>query len=130
MPDIVLSPASIEDLIRQVEGIKQIAEARNAGGWPLFMYDETWKYETTGNNTCDVCYELEYIFNSGEGNGPRIPELFPQWTREGTYRIRPRVHQNPDYPHLYKRCNCTITMLHPMETLKERLNREIEERIV
>ena len=129
MPDIVLSPASVEDLIGQVEDIKQIAENRNAGGWPLFMDDETWLYETTGNNTCEVCYELEYVFNSGEANGPLIPTMFPQWIRESTYRIRPQVHDNPDYPELYGPCNCTITLLHPIETLKERLRREIEERI-
>jgi len=125
MSDLVLRPASIEDLVRQVESVREIAAKRNVVGWPLFMDDEVWLYETTGNNTCDVCYELEYMFNSGEKNGPRIPELFPQWIRSGTYQIRPRVHMNPDYPELYGPCNCVITMQNPMETLKERLRREI-----
>ena len=123
---IVLRPTSVDDLIGQIEDVKEIASRRRVNGWPLFMSDETWRYETTGNNTCDVCYEKEYIINGASPNGHLIPDECPKWTRESDYVVRPNIHDDPRYPELYGPCNCRIVWVHPLETIKERLRQELE----
>ena len=125
MSDIVLSAPTLEELIGQVKDVRQLVVTRRASGWPLFMDDETWTYYAKSDfHTCDVCEEFHYI---GKFSGPEVLTKFPQWSRTGDqYTIMPNVHDDPRYSFLYEKCRCIMTMDNPLETLRDRLAKEIE----
>ena len=123
MSDVVLRPSSIDDLISSLENIKGIGILRSTYGWPLFMADEEWKYTATFENTCDTCIDFH---NGGPYRGPDIPHKFPQWVRTDKFEIWPRVHQDLRFPFLFGDCRCRVTLMNPLQTIKDRLIREIE----
>lgn len=108
-----------------------LIKSRKTGGWPLFLPDEEWIYETAGDsNVCPICRAFE---EENPWMGNEIQHFFPKYEivsarSGGAYLppivILPRIHRMDEYRHLFGECRCKLTLLYPAETLEARLHIE------
>lgn len=128
---------SLDYLQLNLVRIHQVVMHRKTGGWPIFQADETWMYETAGDDrVCPFCRGFE-ADNPWRGN--EIPHFFPRLFYEGsrmggTYTtdviVRPNVHEMEEYSFLKGECRCKIRLLNAAETLERRLHKEKSEAMV
>ena len=123
---------SLDWLQLRLVWIQQVVKHRKTGGWPLFLPDEDWSYETAKDHrVCPICQGFE---DASPWKGNEITHFFPKYEivsprSSGAYTIpvtiRPRVHRDPQYSDLKGECRCTLTFMNATETLAARLHEEM-----
>jgi len=102
-----------------------IVTFRKDDGWELFKSDETWTYFTAQDEperTCPICLGLAQNFDY---SGDELKRDFPAREITESTRIRPNVHEDPQYHFLKGRCRCIMEFQDYIQTLTERLADEM-----
>ena len=127
LPEILVF-GNILEVRKEIKTLLAITTHRKYNGWPAYQEDEEWSYHAfPDDRVCPVCKEYHYITTfSGPDISHNFPDNFPLDPSDTMKRQRAaEVHvTNPD---LRGDCRCIIRWQDPVNTLAERLHREMED---
>jgi len=120
---------SLEAVREQLRRIAAHIRGRKDDGWTAFRDDETWEYYTEEDNVCYICEGFGREFEiAGWRILDEMPDQMPTNYSDTLYRHRyPNIHESQNlYPGLRGVCRCNMFWRDPVETLTQRLGRELE----